>query len=74
MLGAMISFLCLRETFDPGFFKGKGGAVHPRVCGERPFYFLFQQRNNGSSPRLRGTLSGPPKFNTQLISIIHNIP
>ena len=30
-------------------------AVHPRVCGELAFTFFHKRRNNGSSPRVRGT-------------------
>ncbi len=32
-------------------------SVHPRVCGERPCLKMFRDKHDGSSPRVRGTLS-----------------
>ena len=32
------------------------GLVHPRVCGEHLYYLIYGFFNNGSSPRVRGTL------------------
>jgi len=39
-----------------------GLAVHPRACGERPISWVTSSRPDGSSPRLRGTLTGGDGF------------
>ncbi len=42
---------------NAGFHVSRPGlvAVHPRVCGERGFYRCNQCKEDGSSPRVRGT-------------------
>ena len=48
------------------------GSVHPRACGERDFANSVLLLTNGSSPRLRGTLTSytaqtlPPRFRAGL--------
>ncbi len=39
----------------------RSGAVHPRACGEQPVFAAAQVIPNGSSPRVRGTVTIDPE-------------
>ncbi len=52
-----------------GVAKTEIGAVHPRVCGERPLAVPIERIDGGSSPRVWGTPL-PPKKTTAALRFI----